>query len=69
MYQKGEHEGYEGLHSVKVVGWGVQNGTDYWTVQNRCVCVCVCVCGTSVCHLCIRVSLSVVLRLAPSWVD
>lgn len=21
---------YEGLHSVKVIGWGVQNGIDYW---------------------------------------
>ncbi|KAH3758408.1 cathepsin B [Pelomyxa schiedti] len=25
---------YEGLHSVKVIGWGVENGTDYWLVQN-----------------------------------
>jgi len=38
-YQPGEvyeHKSgeYEGLHSVKVVGFGVQNGTDYWLVQN-----------------------------------
>jgi len=25
---------YEGLHSVKVVGFGVQNNVDYWLVQN-----------------------------------
>jgi len=25
---------YEGLHSVKVIGYGVQNSTDYWLVQN-----------------------------------
>jgi len=25
---------YEGLHSVKVIGYGVNNGTDFWLVQN-----------------------------------
>jgi len=30
----GHHGGYKGLHSVKIVGWGVQNNTAYWTVQN-----------------------------------
>jgi len=25
---------YEGLHSVKVIGYGVENGVDYWLVQN-----------------------------------
>jgi len=25
---------YEGIHSVKVIGYGVDNGTDYWLVQN-----------------------------------
>ncbi len=25
---------YEGLHSVKIVGWGEQDNTTYWTVQN-----------------------------------
>jgi len=25
---------YEGLHSVKVIGYGVDNGVDYWLVQN-----------------------------------
>lgn len=24
-----------GGHAVKVVGWGVDNGTPYWTVANR----------------------------------
>jgi len=30
------HQGgdYEGLHSVKIVGFGVENGVDYWLVQN-----------------------------------
>ena len=26
-----------GGHAVKIVGWGVENGTAYWTVKNRCV--------------------------------
>jgi len=26
--------GYEGMHSVKVIGYGVENGLDYWLVQN-----------------------------------
>ncbi|CAD5221391.1 unnamed protein product [Bursaphelenchus okinawaensis] len=26
--------GYLGLHAVKVVGWGVENGTNYWKVAN-----------------------------------
>jgi len=25
---------YEGLHSVKIIGWGVENSVDYWLVQN-----------------------------------
>jgi len=25
---------YEGLHSVKVIGYGTENGVDYWLVQN-----------------------------------
>jgi len=31
-----EHQSgsYEGLHSVKIIGWGVENGVDYWLVQN-----------------------------------
>lgn len=29
--------GFEGLHSVKIVGYGVQDGTPYWTVQNSWV--------------------------------
>jgi len=30
------HQGgdYEGLHSVKIIGFGVENGVDYWLVQN-----------------------------------
>eukprot|EP01114_Cavostelium_apophysatum_P002164 TRINITY_DN11885_c0_g1_i1.p1 TRINITY_DN11885_c0_g1~~TRINITY_DN11885_c0_g1_i1.p1 ORF type:complete len:294 (-),score=16.88 TRINITY_DN11885_c0_g1_i1:41-883(-) len=28
------HGDFEGLHSVKVIGFGVENGTDYWLVQN-----------------------------------
>jgi len=31
QYQSG---GYEGMHSVKVIGYGVENGVDYWLVQN-----------------------------------
>jgi len=30
-YQNGS---FEGLHSVKIIGFGVNNGTDYWLVQN-----------------------------------
>uniref|UniRef100_A0A6B2LG61 Peptidase C1A papain C-terminal domain-containing protein n=1 Tax=Arcella intermedia TaxID=1963864 RepID=A0A6B2LG61_9EUKA len=30
-HQSGE---YEGLHSVKIIGWGVEGGVDYWLVQN-----------------------------------
>jgi len=26
--------GYEGLHSVKIIGFGVEGGVDYWLVQN-----------------------------------
>jgi len=26
--------GYEGGHAVKVVGWGTEDGTDYWLVAN-----------------------------------
>jgi len=31
-----QHESgmFLGLHSVKVIGYGVENGTDYWLVQN-----------------------------------
>jgi hypothetical protein len=29
-YQSGD---YEGIHSVKVIGYGIENGTDYWLVQ------------------------------------
>lgn len=25
---------YEGMHSVKVIGWGVEDDEDYWLVQN-----------------------------------
>jgi len=31
---KHTYGGFEGLHSVKVIGYGVENGTDYWLVQN-----------------------------------
>jgi len=31
QYEEGD---FEGLHSVKVIGYGVENGTDYWLVQN-----------------------------------
>lgn len=24
---------YEGMHSVKVIGWGVEDDEDYWLVQ------------------------------------
>jgi len=38
VYKSGVYKhvsgGYEGLHSVKVIGYGVENGTDYWLVQN-----------------------------------
>lgn len=33
VYQK-KGGGWEGLHSVKMVGWGQLNGTQYWLVQN-----------------------------------
>eukprot|EP01130_Rhizamoeba_saxonica_P019354 TRINITY_DN9999_c0_g1_i1.p1 TRINITY_DN9999_c0_g1~~TRINITY_DN9999_c0_g1_i1.p1 ORF type:complete len:287 (+),score=48.56 TRINITY_DN9999_c0_g1_i1:48-908(+) len=26
--------GYEGLHSIKIIGWGEENGEPYWLVQN-----------------------------------
>jgi hypothetical protein len=29
--------GFEGLHSVKIVGYGVQDNVPYWTVQNSWV--------------------------------
>ena len=29
-----QYGSFEGLHSVKVIGFGVQNSTDYWLVQN-----------------------------------
>lgn len=25
---------YEGEHSVRIIGWGVENGTKYWLVAN-----------------------------------
>lgn len=25
---------YKGHHAVKIIGWGVENGTDYWLVAN-----------------------------------
>lgn len=25
---------FKGLHAVKVIGWGVENGVDYWLVAN-----------------------------------
>jgi hypothetical protein len=34
---KHESGGFEGLHSVKIVGYGEQNRTLYWTVQNSWV--------------------------------
>lgn len=36
VYRKSAHAGaYQGLHSVKVIGWGTDaNSTDYWLVQN-----------------------------------
>jgi len=39
MYYSGgiyEHTsgGYEGGHAVKIIGWGNENGTDYWLVAN-----------------------------------
>jgi cathepsin B len=33
VYQR-KGGGWEGLHSVKMVGWGQLNGTQYWLVQN-----------------------------------
>jgi cathepsin B len=33
VYQK-KGGGWEGLHSVKMIGWGQLNGTAYWLVQN-----------------------------------
>ena len=28
------HGAYSGGHAVKIIGWGNQNGTDYWVVAN-----------------------------------
>lgn len=25
---------YEGGHAVKIIGWGVENGVEYWTCAN-----------------------------------
>ena len=33
VYEK-KAGGWEGLHSVKMIGWGQLNGTAYWLVQN-----------------------------------
>jgi cathepsin B len=33
VYEK-KSDGWQGLHSVKMIGWGQLNGTAYWLVQN-----------------------------------
>lgn len=43
LYQTGVYSksktatGPEGGHAVKIIGWGVENGVDYWLVANRYV--------------------------------
>ncbi|KAE9418660.1 hypothetical protein Angca_010212, partial [Angiostrongylus cantonensis] len=38
LYKSGIYEytagGFAGIHAVKILGWGVENGTEYWTVAN-----------------------------------
>lgn len=37
-YQNGVYHhvlgNYSGRHSVKILGWGTENGTDYWLIAN-----------------------------------
>ena len=28
-----------GGHAVKMIGWGTENGTDYWLVENSWYCI------------------------------
>ena len=34
VYQRGPSAQLEGGHAVKLVGWGVEDGTDYWWIAN-----------------------------------
>lgn len=34
IYQKSALSTYEGGHAIRIVGWGTEDGTDYWKVAN-----------------------------------
>lgn len=38
VYKSGVYQhvtgGFEGLHAIKIVGWGIMNGVKHWTIVN-----------------------------------